>query len=226
MPFNKVTAILLVLCVWMIYVTDRLLDGRRLTGNEVTKRHGFHAKHHRSFKAGLALALLAAAILTTTMTDRRLITFGAVMVGLTGIYGLLVHRKIIWAPKEFLCGGMFSAGVVGSLFIAPFPSTLTLLFGFLCSGNCLVIACAEASIDQRQDTGALPQRWPGISRWVTLGLILLTVLALGQQEPLSMAMAIASVGLIFVHLAAQSLDWKRAVADVCLLSPLLTLPWL
>ncbi|MFT4639291.1 MAG: hypothetical protein ACI8T1_002616 [Verrucomicrobiales bacterium] len=224
-PIDVIATALLVISVWMIYVMDRLLDVRRMAGEDVTARHAFHAKHARSLQLGVSLALILAGTLTI-MADERLILFGVVMLSFTGLYGLLVHRKLFWAPKEFLCGGMFSVGVIGGLFIEPFPWTLSLIFGFLCSGNCLVIACAEIGIDRKQDGGALPQRWPGISRWITLVLIILAILSLSLRQPLSMAMAVAGVGLIFVKHAPRSLEWKRVLADVCLLSPLLVWPWL
>lgn len=225
---NGLTMYLLAAAVWVIYVIDRLLDVPRMQDREVTRRHHFHALHERGFKIVLLVVSLAAGGLAL-LADRRLLIFGGAMLALSLLYGFLVHRRWLWVPKEILCGAMFSAGVVGSLFLEPFPWLAAVVFGFLCAANCLVIACNEAAIDREQDPGAAPQRWPAIERWVTLGLLVMAVTALASlvgERVLMASMGLASLGLLVVLHIRRSREWKRVMADVCLLAPLMLWPWL
>ena len=82
--------------------------------------------------------------------------------------------------------------------------------------------------------GALPQRWPGVGSWLTVGLVLIVGLAfcsvLVDLKPvghgLPVALGLASAGLLLVNRLAFDVEQRRVLADVCLLTPLLVWPWL
>jgi hypothetical protein len=160
-PFSGLTAWLLVSSVWMIYALDRLLDGRGGPGKTPeTQRHAFHRRHQRGFAACLGGGLILNAVLLLWV-DAPLLRFGVGLLVASGGYGLMVHcLRRSWLPKELVCGGVFSVGVMGSLPIESFPWGGVSLFAVLCTANCLVIACGEVGIDRRSDALAGPQRWP------------------------------------------------------------------
>ncbi len=227
------TLALLAAAVWMIYVLDRLLDARRARGGGGTRRHAFHARHQRLFFVWLSVVGLAGGSLLF-FVNQRVLTFGSGMLLLSFLYGWLVHGRRLWIPKELFCGAMFSAGVVGPLFLDPFPWLAAGVFAGLCAGNCLVIACSEAGLDRRHDPWALPQRWPGVGPWLAGGLGFIAILSAacvywgpaGMGHGLFGAMGIAGVGLLFVRGLAFDVEQRRVLADVCLLTPLLVWPWL
>lgn len=234
-PFSGLTAWLLVSSVWMIYALDRLLDGRGGPGKTPeTQRHAFHRRHQRGFAACLGGGLILNAVLLLWV-DAPLLRFGVGLLVASGGYGLMVHcLRRSWLPKELVCGGVFSVGVMGSLPIESFPWGGVSLFAVLCTANCLVIACGEVGIDRRSDALAGPQRWPWLRETMGWGL---GVFALGTaglagfaaglpERGLWVAMAVSSLGLVAVGRAPRSSAWKRVMADVCLLSPLLLWPWL
>ena len=208
---DPISCFLLVLSVWVIYVADRLLDVRDPEGYEDTARHAFHARHGRALSHGLVIALILSFALLQNASGQLLI-FGSFMVALCLVYGWLVHQRWPKVPKEFLCGGVFSVGVVGPLFIVPFPWIGVLNFALLCTANCLVISHADAQPD------------PVKARRIAAGLMLLTVAWSVSHVHLLSMMSVASIGLIIVHLSQWPREMKRVLADVCLLIPLVVTP--
>ena len=147
--------------VWMLYVADRLLDGRRLPGGEAQQpscvtwsganragleaRHLFHHRHRTAFLVGLGVAAVVLAGLLPRMdaaTLQREVVIGCLLVA----YFVLIHagRGAHRVPKE-LCVGLFFAAAVAVPTIArlakPGPRLLLLdlLLAALCTLNCLWI---------------------------------------------------------------------------------------
>ncbi len=217
---------LLGLAVWMIYVTDRLLDARRSRSAISSARHRFHARHARLFVVGLGIAASVGAILLLQATA-ALWRFGLGMVGLAGLYGWRVHGNVRkWVPKELACGVLFALGTVGALLLEPFPWQEVLAFGSVCAANCLVIACGERALDAEHDRSAWPQRWPEIERWLGPFLGGLALWGGSEGTGLGAAWALAALLLWVLHRSSWSAEWKRVLADGCLLTPLVLGPWL
>jgi hypothetical protein len=83
------------LAVWIIYVSDRLLDASLLnSGNErMEARHRFHWQHRKIFRVGLAIAVALAV-------------------------GLVVMRMPVAIYKHLLLGGVMVAGFFGLAMLA------------------------------------------------------------------------------------------------------------
>lgn len=212
-PVNFVAAALLGLAVWVIYVADRLLDTARAHEPEETVRHAFHARYRRGFLMGILVALIVAVVLTIQL-ERRLLIFGALMVGLSVVYGWLVHRRVVRVPKEVLCGTVFSVGVLAPLFVVPVPWVSMGLFAAVCTSNCMVISSAEGEISER------------CRLWIGLSILLLAVASFFVGGLIQLAMAGSFVGLLMLHVARLPKEATRVLADVVLLTPLFIWPWL
>ena len=204
------TAALLGLTVWVIYVADRLLDAAR---GEVTMRHAFHGRHRRSFLVAMSVALVVAVVLTLQV-ERRLLMFGAMMLCLSLAYGWLVHRRVFRVPKEALCGAVFSVGVLAPLFVVPLPWVSMVLFGTVCAANCVVISFAE---------GEIPEKY---GKWIGVGLLVLVGLGVFAGGVIHLVMVGSSIGLLGLHYAQLPREVKRVLADVVLLTPVLAWSWL
>lgn len=210
---DVVAAALLGLAVWVIYVADRLLDTAQVHEPEETVRHAFHARYRRGFLVGILVALIVAAVLTIQL-ERRLLIFGALMVGVSVSYGGLVHRRVVRVPKEVLCGAVFSVGVLAPLFVVPVPWVSMILFGAVCTANCMVISSAEGEIQEN------------CRRWIGLSILLLAIASFFVGALIQLAMAASFVGLLVLHVVRLPKETTRVLADVVLLTPLLVWPWL
>ncbi len=108
---------LLALAVWVIYVTDRLLDARAALAadalHRLRERHFFHWRHRRILvPLAIAAAAAAAAIVLTLMPpinrERNSILAAASLVYFTRVHTGRKHTPII--SKELLVGILFTAG--------------------------------------------------------------------------------------------------------------------
>jgi hypothetical protein len=230
-------ALLLPLGTWLLYVTDRILDGLRQPHAALLReRHHFHARHRIAFvAAALFLAVLLAWSVLTYMRPEALRDDSYL-----GIFALLylvvVHRGASRLPKELAVAILFAAatavpawsrlnagGNAGKEQLAP----AIIFFALLCWINCVGI-----------------EKWEGgtlhaTTRWASLHLRpIVTVTALCS---LAAALFAPSPGLAAVYLAAMvssgllfALDARsdrlsplhlRIAADAALLTPLALFPF-
>mgnify|MGYP001347711101 CR=1 FL=1 len=233
---DRVTAILLGLAVWLVYVVDRLLDVRAMQDtSRPTARHGFYARHQRASWATVLIAMIASASITALFASKTLLVFGAVMALIAGAYLLWVHQRWRWLRKEMACGMIFSAGTSLSLLVPgeqtmpqPWFWATALWFGALCGANCLTIANVEECADARHDPMAMTQQspqWQSRLPWtLPLGCILSILLWSLSGQWLFATMGIGWFGLWVVNKGrAEQGNWRRVAADGCLLAPLLWL---
>jgi hypothetical protein len=152
--------------VWMLYVTDRLLDARglsappqdsqarRIAVRELEARHFFHYRHGRMFVAGLGLAALGLAGLMPLLTPAAVLLYAIEAAFLCGWFLVLhasnLHRtgKSHRLPKEIAVGLFFAAAVfIPTVAREPGlrPALLPVvgLLAGVCSLNCLFIYCWE-----------------------------------------------------------------------------------
>jgi hypothetical protein len=236
-------ALLLALGTWLLYVTDRILDGlRRPQGELLRERHHFHARHRNAFlwAASLLLVFFAwAAITRMRQEDLRDDSWIAVFALL---YLCAVHyrtnaarTRLARVPKQLAVAVLFAAatavpawsrlGAAGlrKEHLAP----AILFFAMLCWINLVGI-----------------EKWEGgpphaTTRWASLHLRpIVTVIALCS---LVAALLAPSRGLMAVYLAALfssglifALDARsasfsplhlRIAADAALLTPLALFPF-
>ena len=143
-------------------------------------------------------------------------------------------------PKELVCGLVFATGC--SLAVSyhlldtqslPGMAAETLLLALLCFLNCVAIASYERSHDACNDPNAITQTWPRLVRLypaMLAALILIAIIALGQQLPLEVSRytwsvlvsAILLAGLHFVSKRISS-ELSHVLADAALITPVVML---
>jgi hypothetical protein len=234
--------------VWLLYAADRLLDARSNEASHLEPRHRFHRRHRSAFHAGIALASLALVFLVYRITPAALQLYAILAAPLIA-YFVLIHlrRKSATArstprlPKEIAVGLFFSAATFIPT-VARNPSLresllpAALLFGLVCSLNCLFIyawehpVVASAGYPEAHSATQLALRflpWLTISAIAgSLGLAIYGSLPDSSgRAPWQLALAISLAGalLLQLHTRRHSLDPTalRAAADLCLLTPLL-----
>jgi len=237
-------AAVLAATVWVIYVGDRLLDGKtgaRQSG--ASDRHAFYVRH-RALAWG-CLAAVSAAALWVSVTRLEIATrrAGLELAAAVALYFLLVHgargglSRLF--PKELLVGGIFAAGTLlpagtrgaeaARALLAP-----ALLFGAVCALNCMAIECWEHHRGGRQWSER--PRW--LLRWADARIAALagSLLAAagfsaffaprdpGELELLA-ACALSLIFLLALDRASHRLSPRslRVLADAALLTPALFL---
>jgi hypothetical protein len=176
----------LALVVWVIYVFDRLLDGRGAPRTVVLKARHLFCRRHR---APLASLLLVAALFIFYLAACHLhaAEMGAAL-GLAAILALymacihLGRSRTLWIfPKEILVGTLFVAGVTLPCWSRSvwFPWNTALpfmLFALLCSLNCLSIECWENCVGDGAASGATDDRPNSLVAWADRRINLVSVL--------------------------------------------------
>jgi hypothetical protein len=227
--------VILALGTWIIYIADRLLDGwHTLSPSEMRERHHFHLRHCRQLLiAGgcISTVLLWLIVARMPAPARRedTILFLSALAYFIAIHFRSANSKR-WFPKELIVGSIFAAATAVPAWsrLQQHPSSLTIaviLFAALCWLNCSGI-----------------ERWESLERFkhrnfrliasliVICGIasILATRHSHSPATPLYAAEATSASLILF-------LDWSqfrftpmalRVAADLVLLTPLLTLPWI
>jgi hypothetical protein len=248
LPF--VSALAMALAVWILYAADRLMDARTLDTQphlfaDLEPRHYFHHRHRTAFLTGILLVSIALALLLPRLEASAInlyLILGAFVFG----YFVLIHVTRSAAaqhiahrlPKEIAVGICFAAATFiptvarhPELRLALVPPAL--LFGALCSLNCLYIYAWEHT-HHRRDVHVHPITRLALQHLSLLTTILAassTALALfDPQSPwtISCAIAIAAILLLLLHHRRLTLDpvTLRAAADLALTTPILLLPFL
>lgn len=230
------TSVLLgAVCVWCIYLSDHLLDGRGKRA-PVTERHQFARRHRRAL---LTVALVAVGLswAAAFRLQRTIFVAGLGFVGVIIVYFGMVHaggqRLVRWWPKELMVAGIFAGAcsmpVWTQIDFAPLVLVSTGLWLALCVLNCTGLECREWT------AGAKPVARPHSSTlWIgrharTYGLGLATLCVPGAFLPQIRAIAV-SVALSALLLSAVltprqgcATERLRAAGDLALLAPCLVL---
>jgi hypothetical protein len=241
--------------VWMLYAADRLLDTRRLDAlpfvgdqlQELEARHLFHHRHRRGFRIGIVVCSLVLALLLPQLAPaaiRLYLVLGSLLFG----YFLLIHspgpNADMSLPKELAVGIFFSAAtfvptIARQPELRPALLPMALLFALLCSLNCLFIYAWEHP-DPTPRTHPATRRALRFLGSLTLftacaGLVLagLSLHAPSRlaQWPIPAAATVSALLLLLLDRLRRSHRFLapttlRAAADLCLLTPLLFLPFL
>jgi len=227
--------------VWLIYTSDRLLDSLKPKASPLQARHSFCGNHRVVF-ASLVL-IFGPALLWLSVERLEAPTLGAgVILGvIVAFYLASIHAGPAGLshllPKEIAVGMIFAAGTSVPVWsrsggLTPHSIVVSLLFGLLCSLNCLSIECWE-----RPRFGGHWRR-PS-SAWIswadrhlsTLGLcvaiaaILAAVLSGSDHSSRIPLLVISFAALLTVILNARreslSPEALRVLADAALLLPAL-----
>lgn len=239
-PFPGLESTVLTVTVWIIYVSDRLLDAlRRSPDVAYSDRHNFHARYRYAILGALLPITLATIWISLTRLSAQDRAVGLVMCGVVSIYLLAIHaipdRVIRWFPKELFVGAVFAAGAAIPAWMHASESRRALipaviLFAGLCGLNCIAIECWEHHRGKRQ--GEKRPYWLiqlANSRIIQIAAILIVgagfiaALEAHNVEQVELAGATA-VSLSLIAL----LDWRsdgfspqvlRVLADAALLTP-------
>jgi hypothetical protein len=229
--FAPLQAFPLALATWLLYVSDRILDGLHPANTELLReRHHFHARHRVAFliAGSLLLAFLAWAVATRMRPEALRDDF---FLGLAALAYLLAvhHRQSPRLPKELAVAILFAAATavpawsrlgarLGKEQLAP----AVLFFAGLCWVNCVGI--------EKWESGQVHSstRWAGVHLRAIVTTIAFFSLAAALFAPSRGLMAVylsavLSSVLLFV-LDARSQHWSplhlRIAADAALLTPL------
>ena len=260
-PISPLAPLAMFLAVWTLYAADRLLDARAITlssrsrpfvpwsgDTDLEARHLFHARHRPRFLRAIGTACLALAIIVPRLPASAL-RLDAVLGTMLVAYLLLIHatpaaRRL---PKEIAVGVFFAAAVfIPTIARQPalrrslLPSAL--LFGALCSLNCLCIYGWEhahanrahhASVMLRESsssaTGPHSLTRLALGHLRPLHLLVITLallLAWFGRQPIALAIALAAAALLALDRLQPRLNRidLRASADLVLATPLLVVP--
>ena len=243
----------------------------RISASDLETRHRFHHAHRTAFVSVIVLSSIALAALLHRIDPRALHLY-ALLATLLAAWMLLIHARPLphdatsRLPKELAVGIFFPAAVfiptlarttptatdlhfLGSAanWIRPNLLPSAILFGALCTLNCLCLYAWEHPTPRAQDllrtdlprTDAIPQqRIHWTTRWATAHLttIALVILAASTIASVSRALPIAlpalacslsTAALFALNLYRRRLSpvHLRAAADLVLLTPLLFLPF-
>jgi hypothetical protein len=159
-PFQPWEIAALTLAVWIIYISDRILDG--LCKPELvisSDRHQFYARHGLGILRGLPPVILIAGWIGLARLGAETRFAGLVMSAAVIFYFLCIHgntdRIHRWFPKEIVAGAIFAGGAAipawihgGAVRNALLPQML--LFAGLCALNCIAIESWEHNRGERQ----------------------------------------------------------------------------
>lgn len=237
------------LTVWVIYVTDRLVDASLIGGvsEKLEPRHDFHRKHQRLFRNLVMVAALAAVVLVVTRLPMTIYGFGILgggdinavpFLGVLLVAGFFVlsitsthgpdeipHSKNILAGLAFAYGTSMIAYAFTTFTLWEFVRSRELIsFGVLCILNISAIDLWEHS-RRSQD----PEIKATDELALTLPLVLLggSALVFAAQDhelttrPFYYAVLTGSALLYILNRNRSrfSMDALRVLADVALLVP-------
>lgn len=247
-PLPWTAPLLLALGTWLVYVTDRILDGLRAPSSQLRERHFFYARHRAGTLIGAGCASLALLWLVFTRMSPAARREDLILALAALIYFCLIH---IWAPqsrfgierwfpKEIIVAVVFASAVTVPAWsrLAGHKTPLVpivVLFALLCWLNCVAIERWEARTNW-DCTSRLPQphtstRWA----WRRLGQVACTIALLATigsgwlvlaREPCAMtalylACTISALLLLALERSRLRVLDLRIAADLSLLTPLL-----
>jgi hypothetical protein len=227
------------LAVWVIYVSDRLLDVSMAAGSPMPleARHDFHRRHQRFFRIGAAAAFATGVFIVVTQMPMAIylnLLLGAVLVA--GFFGLAMissqEASEVPIMKNLLAGLTFAFGTAMTAHVYRnefglyelVKSREFLSFAVLCVLNISAIDLWEhAARSQDAETRASDELA------LTLPLALLGIASVVfaaadmASRPFFYATLTAAALLFILNRERQrfSMDALRALADVALLAPLL-----
>ena len=227
---------------WLVYVADRLLDGRvGAARSDLRERHRFHARHRRGFLVGASLAMVVLGWLIAARMPAVARREDAWIFAVAMVYAAAVHLPVRRArfPRELIVGVVFAAAcAVPAWSVAGYAhadlAALAALLAALCWLNCSAIHAWEQPE---------PSPRPGISiAAAALAAAAGVFMFAARHNPgeLSLTAALFASAMLFFALDrdfrrslnrrepnhAPSALTMRVLADAILLTPLfLLIPW-
>lgn len=227
---------------WLIYVADRLLDGRDASReHQLRERHFFHGRHARALVIAGFAACAPLLFLVTRMPAAERRADAWIFAGVV-LYSGLVHQRFVRIrfPRELVVGIVFACACA----VPAWPDSgdlrtqlaaLTAVFAGLCFLNCRAIHAWE-------HPNTL-QHWSRVTLLALCVAVLAIAVTFSQRtmEGLRLGAALLASSLLLFALdrdrrrahkrhhqadAALSSLALRILADAALLTPLLLMiPW-
>ena len=236
--------LMLALATWILYVSDRLLDGMQAShANLLKERHHFHARHRRVFlAASVPAGILLVWLVVTRMNPASRFEY-LLLAAAAAIYLLCVHLPSRRAqasahfPKELAVAIIFAIACVIPAWSREPASHLQLLaaggaFALLCWLNCIAIETWEADGIRptlNPLTAAIGEHLrSGCIALATGAMILALRFATAQYTAFAaLALAIATSSYLLLQLDRKRTYLTplrlRAAADAVLLTPIVFL---
>ncbi len=236
---GPVEEIILALSVWIIYISDRMFDGWESENcSELQERHRFCLRHRAALVWIVLLATLASFYLTATLLLPTEAGAGMKLAAIVGAYMACIHVGHGWlarfVPKEVAVGILFAVGATLPIWSRAAESSRDMLvsiilFGLICSLNCLAIECWEGRILQQASRKmGQPSARCNKSRinWIAAGLAAaaLTLFLLRHAKGLpgselwAISLAALLIFLINRHTQRFSVPALRVLADAVLVA--------
>jgi len=242
---KPIHAILLFAAVWLIYVFDRCFDGF-VIAKALTARHDFYKRHFKRVAILAGIVVCSALVIAIMWLEPPIFLHGIILSGVVLLYLANLHlpkKPFLLIPKELQIGLVFAAGATITFWSQLDSLTVienilflsaTLCFAMLCFLNCSLIGLWEKSVDVLHQQPSLARTTMDTDMAIEqLSFLfqssLVTLMFITIFLPLSMSLKIAfvlsSLGLWALQYtqAKTSIDLRRVLADVVLMSPLVVL---
>jgi hypothetical protein len=231
--------LILGLSTWSIYLADRIIDVGPNRNQSTTSRHLFTKRHVRGMIGILFLISTCNLVLIIQYLPQRLLFTGCITLGLIGIYYLIrltrLKNSITLIPREVMCGMLFALGCAiapHAYSSHPWINTPTLfipilLFGIVCSSNCILISIWENVADSITSDSSIITTHSFLIRYLTSTLTCLSAASatlayfFHWQALLSIALSAALLRLALHHQNRFTPLNLRVLADAVLLTPLI-----
>jgi hypothetical protein len=233
--------LVLALCVWLVYVSDRVLDALRpLKGDWEPARKSFYRRHLR-IAAIAGLCLLSVTIPFAYCILRRSTFYAGLTLAIPLLsYFVLIHLSPLrWRarwPRELVVACLFTSGTFLAIWSSSNRSFYSLwapaiLFFLLCWGNCSAIETWEwqRNVLSEDSAPSRSTRWAAHHLTVVGFAIACLAVIMGYLAlaPIGFAGAALLSGIALALLA----EWRphlpmnalRVSVDLALCTPLLTL---
>jgi len=231
---------MLFLTAWLIYLADRWFDVLALMPSRPhALRQDFWLGRPRFFAAATILVGCAALSVGCFAIPRSMFVGGTVVAVAAVLYLVMNHAcSRVWsvAPvKECWVGFVFAGGTVAAFVPPRFAQATTVtphivalvLFGLVCSLNCISIAVWERHIDLAQGKVSIATVRPGIGSWLNVSAAIITGLATVSAAAypnlvrIAVCVGVSAILLRLIPALPVSRDERTALADLVLLTPLL-----
>ncbi len=228
----------LFLTAWLIYLGDRLADVLSIKAQDLmSARQAFCFYYRRHFFFAIAGIGLLEAWLIVSALEERLRLAGAAIGGVAIAY-LTVNHSLgrIWRVipvKELSIGSLFTLGTVVGVMTRMTKITAafylaTILFGCLCTFNCVCIATWERALDRAQAKFSIATRF--LVSHNMIGMVGFGCAAIAVASATAFHITAGLISCIAISFACLALldfaddcdlrDEHTALADLALLTPI------
>jgi hypothetical protein len=229
--------------IWSAYILDHWFDARATPSlAEFGCRHGIFFIKSNKTPCVVLIYCLGLLFVSIASFSNQILVHGSLLLLAALGYLFLVHfisrKYAVFIPKEIFVGILFSAGssffVVEQMENIEFFSVFSpfLIFAFLCFSNCCFISKWEKHRDLKSGQGSIILKWPSMEGFISAVSLfpLLAAFLFYLFKPVpenfeffcAVGLTVMGFWLIDRFLFRTESEIKRCLADLVMLSPLLT----